>query len=151
MNKLPLFIVAAILLFLLAQDPYRSVEITIERVMNKLEDFARAIRDFEGWFPGSVSQRNNNPGNLKAAGQYGVVGQDSQGHAIFDSLENGWNALLNQLQMALDGRSRFYHPDMSFHQFFNVYAEANSEPYAQFVASRLGVTPEATLRETFIG
>lgn len=112
-----------------------------------LENMARAIMDFEGYFGGSVSERNNNPGNLKNAGQAGVIGQDSQGHAIFESFEAGWNALINQLTIAFDGRSRIYNPDMTLFEFFSKYAEANSTEYADYVANRLGVSPETKLRQ----
>lgn len=110
-----------------------------------LESMARAIMDFEGYFQGSASQRNNNPGNLKFAGQTGAVGRDNQGHAIFNTFEDGWNALINQLKIAFTGHSTIYSPTDTLRSFFSKYAEANSEPYAKFVADRLGVTPDTRL------
>lgn len=112
-----------------------------------LENMARAIMDFEGWFEGSAAQRNNNPGNIKFAGQPGAIGKDNQGHAIFETFEAGWNALINQLRIAFEGTSRVYNPSMSLYEFFSKYAEANSIPYAQFVAAKLGVAPETKLSE----
>lgn len=111
----------------------------------RTEEMAKAIMDFEGWKEGSVSQRNNNPGNLKAMGQAGSVGTDNQGHAIFDSFESGWNALVNQLKMAFENRSNVYTSDDNLYQFFGKYAEANSKEYAQYVAARLSVSPYTTL------
>lgn len=111
------------------------------------DKWASAIMEFEGWFPGSVSWRNNNPGNLKAAGQPGIVTKDSQGHAIFDSFQNGWRALVNQLRAAVEGRSAVYTPSMTIEQFFSRYAEANSKEYAAFVSARLGVSPQTQIRE----
>lgn len=112
-----------------------------------VETMARAIMDFEGWGEGSVSQRNNNPGNIKFAGQKGAIGKDSQGHAIFDSFESGWNALISQLHLMFSGMSRVYNPSMTLREVFSKYAEANSEQYAQFVAQRLGVTANTRLEE----
>jgi len=110
-----------------------------------LEKMARAIMDFEGWEFDSVSVKNNNPGNLKNVGQAGVVGTDSEGHAIFESFELGWNALINQLKLAFENRSRIYKSTDTLYDFFGKYAKANSRPYAEYVARQLGVNPNATL------
>lgn len=106
-----------------------------------------AIMEFEGFWEGSVSWRNNNPGNLKAVGQQGVIGKDPQGHAIFSSFDAGWNALINQLRIAFEGRSRVYTPEDTLYSFFAKYAEANSKPYAEFVANRMAVSPAQKLRD----
>jgi len=116
-------------------------------VSPKIEEMARAIMDFEGYKEGSVSERNNNPGNLKAMGQAGSVGTDSAGHAIFDSFESGWNALVNQLKMAFEDRSAVYTSNDTLYDFFGKYAEKNSKSYAEFVAGRLGVNPDIQLRQ----
>ena len=110
-----------------------------------LETMARAIQNFEGWYPGSRSYRNNNPGNLKLAGQAGATGADETGHAIFDSFASGWAALLSQLRIAFEGRSRVYTPADTLYTFFGKYAEANSISYARSVAAALGVAPGDTL------
>lgn len=114
-------------------------------VKPKLEEMARAIMDFEGWSEGSVSQRNNNPGNLKWAKQAGIIGMDVQGHAVFESFEAGWNALINQLKLAFENRSSVYNSSDTLNSFFRKYAEANSDEYAEFVARRLNTFPHATL------
>jgi hypothetical protein len=115
-----------------------------------IEAMARAIQEFEGWYEGSRSWRNNNPGNLKYAGQPGATGQDEQGHAIFDSFQSGWNALIRQLEAAFFGKSAVYSPADSLYSFFHKYAEGNSEEYARFVADYLHVTPETTLAELLL-
>lgn len=112
-----------------------------------IEKMAQAIKEFEGWKPGSISYNNNNPGNLKYAGQAGTIGKDSYGHAIFDSYTLGWNALLNQLGMAFNNTSKVYSSAMSLYQFFARYAEGNQKPYAEFVADKLGVSPTNTLEQ----
>jgi hypothetical protein len=53
--------------------------------------------------------------------------------------------LLLQIESALNGTSANYQPTMSLIEFFSKYAEANSGPYANFVAQRLGVTPDTAL------
>jgi len=116
-------------------------------VKPKLEEMAKAIMDFEGWSEGSVSQRNNNPGNLKWANQTGAIGMDQQGHVIFESFEAGWNGLINQLKLAFEDRSNVYTSNDTLYDFFGKYAEANSEPYAEFVANRLGVNPGSRLNQ----
>ena len=122
-----------------------------QEVRSVIEKMAAAIQNFEGWYPGSRSYRNNNPGNLKFAGQGGAVGQDELGHAIFDSYQSGWNALTRQLTLAFTGLSRVYRPTDTLYQFFGKYAEANSVSYAQTVAAQLGVSPDATLAQIATG
>ncbi len=111
------------------------------------DKIAQAIMEFEGYFEGSVSFRNNNPGNLKYLHQTGSIGVDSQGHAIFETFQDGWNALTRQVMLMFTGRSTIYQPSMTLYEVFKKYAEGNSVEYAQFVATRLGVTPETKLQE----
>ena len=115
-----------------------------------IQTMALAIQDWEGWYEGSRSWRNNNPGNLKYAGQPGAISKDEEGHAIFDSYQSGWNALIRQLEAAFFGTSKVYKPSFSLYEFFHVYAEANSENYARAVAAALGVPPETTLAELLV-
>lgn len=116
-----------------------------------IENFAQAIKQYEGWYPGSRSFRNNNPGNLKFARQLGAIGKDEQGFAIFENYNYGWNALCMLLQRAVKGQSDIYNPNMNFFDFFRVYAPAsdNNAPdtYALFVARKLGVNPNAKIKE----
>lgn len=114
----------------------------LENILNAM---AAAIKEFEGWYVGSRSYRNNNPGNLKYAGQPGATGADESGHAIFDSYASGWEALKNQLRIAFTGASRVYGPGDNFYDFFGKYAEGNAPQYAEFVAGKLGVSPFDTL------
>lgn len=111
-----------------------------------IQTMAGAIKDFEGWYPGSRSYRNNNPGNLKYAGQLGATGADDTGHAIFSSYDAGWNALVRQLQLAFYGGSFVYSLTDTLYSFFSKYAEGNSRQYAQFVAGKLGVSPDTKLQ-----
>jgi hypothetical protein len=134
-DKFWILIIGIILMALLGK---KSMESIVEKI-------AYAIKSFEGWFEGSVSQRNNNPGNLKYVGQFGAVGADDEGHAIFDTFANGWNALKNQIRIAFTGQSHVYSPDDTFYTFFAKYAEGNARQYAEYVAEKLGVSPETKL------
>lgn len=110
--------------------------------MTLLEKFAEAIRQHEGFYKGSRSWRNNNPGNLKFASQPGAVGQDAGGFAVFNTYEDGWNALIELISRAATGNSSVYYPEMTILQFFQKYAPSadNNNPlaYASIVAEYIG-------------
>jgi len=116
-----------------------------------VQDMALAIMNFEGYYDGSRSQRNNNPGNLRWFGDkipwHGAVGVDETHHVIFDTFENGWNGLIKQLKLAFENRSRVYSDKDTLFSFFGKYAEANTNQYANYVALQLQVTPDTTLAE----
>lgn len=105
--------------------------------MGDFSTVASAIQTIEGWFPGSVSQSNNNPGNLKYAGQPGAIGQDANGFAIFPTVAAGTQALDNQI--ALDA-SR----GLTIQQFAAKYAPAqdsnNPASYAAQIAAATGLS-----------
>lgn len=104
--------------------------------MTTLDKWAMAIMEFEGWSKGSISYKNNNPGNIK----WPNTPHDKYGHSIFTTFHEGWDTLVKQLTMAVTGKSKVYQPDMTLLEFFSKYAEANSKPYAEFVARRLGIS-----------
>ncbi len=108
---------------------------------------AQAILEFEGYFEGSISFKNKNPGNVKAAGQAGIVSKDAFGHAIFATFEDGYKALYNQVWMMFSNTSHVYNSEMTLYDVFKHYAEGNSKEYAEFVAKRLDVTPETKLKD----
>jgi len=108
---------------------------------------AAAIQSFEGWSAGSVSYRNNNPGNLKYANQKDALGCDAAGFAVFPTYEAGWAALCTQLTLAFTGASHVYSPDDTLGEFFSKYSEGDSSSYANYVADKLGVTAGTRLRD----
>ena len=120
----------------------------LDEIVNKM---AEAIKSFEGWSPGSRSYRNNNPGNLKFAGQAGAVGEDEEGHAIFASYAEGWSALQRQIRAAFTGISHVYGLTDTLYSFFAKYAEGNSTEYAEYVAAQLGVSPDDNLASILAG
>jgi hypothetical protein len=117
-----------------------------------ITSWASAIASFEGFnTPGSVAARNNNPGNLKFAGQSGAVGPDPNGFAIFPDPSTGWSALYNQLQKYVQD-----FPGYSILQMMGKYlgqptptvdSQGNAYNYATFVSNQLGVDSGTTLAE----
>jgi hypothetical protein len=115
-----------------------------------ISTWGAAIAQFEGFnTAGSRPARNNNPGDLKQAGQPGAVGTDPQGFAIFPDPGTGWTALYNQLNAYVNE-----FPGYSILQIMAHYlgqsvatsdAQGNAYTYANFVASALGVDVSATL------
>ena len=57
----------------------------------------KAFHDFAHLFGAPRGLRNNNPGNLKFAGQPGAIGKDAQGFAIFRTPADGLAAMRRQL------------------------------------------------------
>src|SRR3990167_7224759 len=118
------------------------------------EAFGLEIKKHEGYFPGSRSYINNNPGNLRASPfQDGTLA----GFAYFKTYERGWKALLYDIELKFTGKSRTgLGPSSTILKFFQVYAPAgdNNNPtvYAQavvkgLIAKGLKVTINSTLGE----
>lgn len=114
--------------------------------------WASAVAQFEGFNkPGNRAQRNNNPGNLKFAGQPGAIGSDSGGFAIFPDPGTGFQALYNQLQKYVVS-----YPNYSILDITAKYlgqsaptsdSQGNAFTYAAYVASALGTDVSTTLGE----
>lgn len=120
-----------------------------------IDTMALAMQQQEGWYAGTPSYRNNNPGNLTYQGQAGSIGADSQGFAIFPDYESGYAALLRQIQ--LDAGRGF-----TFYQMFTKYLGGDpygppvapgGDPvvYATNVAAALGTTPDNTVAAALAG
>lgn len=100
-----------------------------------LSALALAIQEHEGWYPGSRSYRNNNPGNLRFMGQTGAIGVDSGGFAIFGNYESGFSALERQIKL---DRSR--NPQWTISEFISSYAppvENDDLSYVDSIVQRL--------------
>lgn len=100
--------------------------------MSVLDSFAAEIQHFEGWYPGSRSYRNNNPGNIRPGNlSLGQIGVDGGGFAIFPDYNTGYNALVNDIYAKFTGNTRTgLGPGSSVVDFFRVYAPAgdNNNP-----------------------
>lgn len=96
----------------------------------------------------NASAASNNPGNLMYAGQPGASG--SSGHlATFDTYDNGYQAMLRQIQ--LDANN-----GMTISDMMNSWAPASvpgNDPvaYAGYVSSALGVDPSTSVSSVFAG
>jgi hypothetical protein len=123
-------------------------------VISPLEALADAFMHHEGWYPGSRSNRNRNPGNLRPwkEGQ----AKDDGGYRVFVSLIDGYQALLNDLEAKLHG-SHGLTLDSTLLDLLNIYAPAgdNNNPnayalaVAQWVSTALGkpITTKTQLKE----
>lgn len=98
-----------------------------------------AIADYEGG-PGDLNHRNNNPGNLRKWGNKPI----RNGFAVFDTWNEGMDALRQLITLAAMGKTQSYTPNMTLVQFFEKYAPSSDgnhpTTYAIFVAKRMGVS-----------
>ena len=110
---------------------------------------AQAIYRQEGSGPNTLATINNNPGNLRSGP--GQVGTDANGYAIFASMQDGWNALYNQVQINIDR-------GLTLNEFFagkpGVYpgyapAADSNQPYvyASNVSQWTGIDPNTPLNQ----
>ena len=64
-----------------------------------IEMIAEKVAQMEGFhIPGSLAERNNNPGNLRMWGRNPMSG----GFAMFPNVEEGWRALRRQVELNID-------------------------------------------------
>jgi hypothetical protein len=121
--------------------------------MSQIEKWAEAIKKHEGWYVGSRSYRNNNPGNFRCAKwlmeEFGGTCVDN--FIKFPTYETGWKALTSFLTYACEGALRSYKPEMTLLDFYKVYApsaDGNSpKNYATAVAKDLGVSINTQIKE----
>lgn len=136
--------------------------------ISRIRDWALAIQKHEGYFPpgtnpnyplGTLSYRNNNPGNIKLTdytAKYLGAKPGIGGFARFDSYLAGFNALMQFLKHACEDRLIPYKGNPTLFKFFEAYCEdikstAIVEPvaYALFVASQLKVDPNVRIKELY--
>ncbi len=97
--------------------------------MTLLDRLALAHQKHEGWFPGSVSQRNNNPGNLRLTKHQEVLfGATAgvNGFARFPDYRTGFLALKSDIRAKITGHSAHidYSRNPTFLDYVKVYAPA---------------------------
>lgn len=105
----------------------------------KLTLWAEAIKEFEGWSPGSLTYRLNNPGALRWSP---YMDGKKKGFAYFDNYQKGWRALLHQLRIAANGQSNVYDPDMTIKEFVDTWAppednNQHNDKYAEYIANKV--------------
>lgn len=114
-----------------------------------MQKISHSIATFEGFYkPGSRAQRNNNPGNLRRAGDNGI---DDNRYGRYSDASLGWAALNNDVRAKITGRTRTgLRPDSTLYQFFSVYAPQTENPtvaYTRFVARQLGIMSSTRFNE----
>ena len=89
------------------------------------------------------SQRNNNPGNLRYAGQTESTGKDDAGFAIFPTPMAGWRAMHRQI-------AKDQNRGLTLAQFINKYApsnENNTKAYLDFMVKNLCTDKDTPLED----
>lgn len=114
-------------------------------MIKPIEALADCIMRFEGWFPpnnivGSNSWRNRNPGNLRPTDS--SQPHDDRNYRVFDSLADGWQHLLDDLEAKiLHGSHGITEENSSLHDLFNIYAPSldqnDPQNYSRMVAKWL--------------
>mgnify|MGYP007100077729 CR=1 FL=1 len=107
-----------------------------------VNEMCLAIQEYEGWYPGSVSYRNNNPGNIRSV---------SGPFLVFPTYEKGFAYLKDYVTRACTGKHAAYKPTMTVAQFFAVYAPTgdNNQPdkYADWVCKKLKILTTTKLED----
>lgn len=126
------------------------------RGLGQLSTLIQAITTQEGTCPSPSSCKNNNPGNLMYAGQPGATGVPGS-LASFDTYQDGYNALVNQLGLYANGTCGACNGQpQTLASVFQIYAPAgipgnNPAVYTTNVANALGVDPNTSLSSILAG
>ena len=111
--------------------------------------FAVAIAKFEGFYiPDSISQRNNNPGNLRPVGA-------STGFRTFETPLQGWEALYRQIVLNIRRGLTLREFFLGKPGVYPGYAPLGDNPadvmenYIASVASRMSIPDNIDLRNYF--
>jgi hypothetical protein len=124
--------------------------------MTPLQIWAAAIQSAEGWYPGSASYTNNNPGNLSYAAAVewslpGLVGESAAGWAIFDTVADGTSGLEYYIQQACSTTWALYPAGTTFLQFCNLYANNPPATYTNSIAIALGINTNTIISTILVG
>ncbi len=139
-----IWVMGAIVLLLILTQAGSSTKGTglssMSNVSSAVQTIAQGIATAEGYYdgPGVIPYDNNNPGDIKVNG---VI-------ATYPDIQTGWNALYNQIQLMLDGRSSVYNPNMSISQVGQLWTGGdNATGWSDTVAGVIGVTPDTQLNQ----
>lgn len=124
---------------------------TREQLINGM---AAAIARMEGYMDatgqprsGTIAFNNNNPGNLRAWGNLPTA----NGYAVFPTAAEGWAALKRQIGLNIDRGLTLYEFFGGKPGVYPGYAPSSdgNKPatYAQFVATQIGIPPDAVISE----
>jgi hypothetical protein len=113
-----------------------------------VNSISAAIQEHEGYYSGSRSYRNNNPGNLRYVGQLGAS-SDPDGFAVFGSYAAGLQALKNQITLdATRGSDAAGRPVATVGDLITSWAppsENDTGSYVAAVSAQTGYDPSAPL------
>jgi hypothetical protein len=120
------------------------------RGLGQASAIAAPIIAQEGICPSPSNCKNNNPGALAYAGQPGAT-LGPGGTAVFDTYQDGYNALINQIDLYASGScAACGGQPLTIAQMTAIYAPAGipgNDPstYAANIAAALGVSPDTSL------
>ena len=131
---------------------------------SKLDKFCNAIKQFEGWYIGSPSYRNNNPGNMRYgsyAASYGAYAASASGFAIFRTYDAGMTCLKQFVTDCANQKIVWSHGGLTVLEYFagklnpatgkieggHAPSSDGNNPlrYATYVAKQTGVTVDTPL------
>jgi hypothetical protein len=108
---------------------------------------AQLIAQEEGFnVPGSVPQRDNNPGDLRHSPHSAHAPGDPDGIGQIDNVADGWSDLERQLQLYAD---RGLTLEQAIYEFAPPN-ENNSAQYLDFVCNGLGCTPDTLVADALL-
>ena len=120
---------------------------------SKIRRWALAVQGQEGFYTGSRSFKNRNPGNLKFTAftqSLGATGKDADNFCIFPTYDAGFEALCGFLTLAAQDKLKDYHQARTLQSFTQIYANPPPDhPYAENVANDLNCTVFTRI-ETFL-
>jgi hypothetical protein len=128
---------------------------TVADKLPTIIDWANAIKEAEGWTPGSVSVVHNNPGNLgytTLTASWGAIQgnpkTDGGSFCHFIDYDTGFKALCNFLTLGAKDELRAFHQARTLEKFSEVYGNTGIG-YATAIAKTLNV-PLSTDVSSFI-
>lgn len=114
----------------------------------RVDRIAVAIAAAEGFsVPGSVPNRNHNPGDLRVDVNGKGVGRDALDFVIYGSDEDGWDALRRQVNLILTNKSHVYNDQMTIAEIAAKYTATAQGNWASIVASSLGVSQDTVISQ----
>jgi len=123
-----------------------------EKISEQIEDLGKAIAFAEGFgILGAVPTRAHNPGDLKLHG-YPTTGEENI--SVFDSDNEGWHHLYDQLIRIKFSRSHVYNLSMTFTEFASHWTDTSQSSWLNNVIFKLTeldyvVNENTTLGEFF--
>lgn len=130
-----------------------TLQAAVAALGTKVGRWASAVQQYEGFYPGSRSYKNNNPGNLRFTNYtvtLGATGKDKDNFAVFPSYAVGRKALERLLIDAATDKLALYKSTMTLFDFQAIYSPAadQNDPnsYALYVSRKLGVPPQTQIK-----